>query len=158
MKKKRKRLVTGRFITQKQLPKERPSLGEIAEGQKEKDARPCGQNSEGSPYWDWMEKHGQRTEDGDIIESPLANPDVLANDEVVPSNTPSQADIDYVTVREGIDSVLTEKERHIMVLVIDGFSQDKIAHNLGIKQQSVSQHIRIARKKLDKYLRENIVE
>lgn len=162
MKKKRNRKVTGRFITQKQLPKENPTLGEIAEGQRETDVRRC--VKDGSPYWGYLDTQanvsGDRTDPGaaELREPVEANPDLLANDEVVPSGQVPRAVTEYGIVKEGINTVLTDKERHIMLLVIDGLSQERIARNLGVKQQSVSQHIRVARKKLEKYLADNIVE
>ena len=157
-KKRKDRSKPGQFIKQNRLPKEKPSLSEVIReftqgiSKKEWDVK---ETENGEDYWAWMEKHGQQTEDGDIIESPQANPDVLANDEIVPMETVSPIQHEYRTVREGINTVLTEKERHIMMLVIDGFSQDKIAHNLGIKQPSVIKHIKTARKKLEAYVKEN---
>jgi RNA polymerase sigma factor (sigma-70 family) len=155
VKKRKSRSKPGKFITQNRLPKEKPSLAQVIReykkgtSRKEKDVR------EGEDYWEWMEKYGAKDDDGNILESPQANPDILANGDVVPAGVPSDSDIEYVLTREAINTVLTEKERHIMMLVIDGFSEEKIAHNLGIKQPSVSAHLKKARIKLKKYVKEN---
>ncbi len=148
-KNRKKRRNPGRFITQNRLPKEKPSLKEIVKGQKDNDVI-----VQDTTYWAWMEKHGQQTEDGDILESAYANPDVLANVEVVPVESPTQSQQEYNNVREAMNKALTNKEKYIMMLLIDGFSQEEIARNLAIKQQAVNHLLNTARIKLEKYLQE----
>lgn len=162
MKKKRNRKVTGRFLTTNRLPKEKPTPEEIAEGQRDYDIRKITKEEQaaGSPYWGWMAQHGQQTEDGEIIESPLANPDTLAEGVVYESydEAAQQMQDRYALTRRAIKEVLTEKQRHIMMLVIDGFSQEDIARNIGMKQQTVSRYINQSRKKLEEYMQSHGVE
>lgn len=160
--KKRNRKVTGRFLTTNRLPKENPTLDEITKGQKEEDVRRLSKQEQaaGSAYWGWMAQHGQQTEDGEIIETPLANPDILAEGAIHGSLDEDEvnAQREYTLTRKAISEVLTEQQRHVMMLIIDGFSQDKIAHNLGITRQRVNSITKSARKRLEKYLRNNVAK
>jgi len=99
----------------------------------------------GSPYWAWMEKHGQQTEEGDILEFLQANPDMLNNGAVVLDN-----EVPVISLLEA-QLALTPKQWEIMRLVLDGFSQTEIVRNLGLKQAYVSKTIKASAKRLQRY-------
>lgn len=158
--KKRNRKVTGRFLTTNRLPKENPSLEEIEKGQREEDVRRMSKEEQavGSPYWGWLAQHGQQTEDGEIIETPLANPDILADGVThgIFEENEVQIQRECALTYGAIHKVLTEQQRGIMTLIIEGISQDEIAQDLGLTTQRVGQIIKAARQKLEKYLKKTV--
>lgn len=130
MRKKRNRRITGRTIIQKQLPKENPTLEEIAKGQKDWDVIKTDDNysGEASPYWQWMEANSQNGDGGEIQELPEANPD-------------------YIRVTESTDlretfievySILTDREKQVFGYLKVYKTDSEIAEKLGISTRAVN--------------------
>lgn len=147
---KRKRRVTGRFITQKSLPKANPTLEEIAKGQIDYDVISTNKDyskSEDSPYWQYVKNHTKNYFANDIKEMPEANPDVLGFQEVAIDEQPSYT----FTVEQVMSMVLTPKQANMLELYLKGYSQELIAKRYKISQQTVNQQINAAKKKLRDY-------
>lgn len=90
-------------------------------------------------YWGALMKNLE----GDLLEPVRANPDSLVY---------QQSDGKYRDlldeVLEEMPKLLTPKQLHVMQLLMDGFSQEKIARNIGVSPSAVNQHLNLARKKL----------
>lgn len=144
----RNRKKTGRFITQNRLPKEKPTLREIAQGQSVWDERKVTkqERANGSPYWGHMETHGQQA-DGEILESPFANPDTLGYTE---TDLLADVGVEETINKHAVYSALTKTELEIMQLWALNVPQDEIASKLGIKQPYVSRTISVVQKKVKK--------
>jgi DNA-binding CsgD family transcriptional regulator len=55
--------------------------------------------------------------------------------------------VDVVAVREAVGR-LTPRQQHICLLLANGHSQEEIAEDLGVTQQTVAQHVERIRKRL----------
>lgn len=135
-KKKRNRKVTGRFLVQKTLPKEKPmTLEEIAKGQKDRDVVQVSTDysaGENSPYWEWAEKQGGI---GEFTEIPLANGDFLPEPE------------DYIDTTERLRDVLqdtynalNEQEKKVFGYLKVNKTDKEIAEKMNISQQMVNKY------------------
>lgn len=147
--KKRNRKVTGRFLTQKQLPKENPSLEEIAKGQKDYDVKNMGDDYSGerSPYWDWAEAHSTHSDEGEIQEMPHANPDYLMGEVV--QETPNIREA-FITLYP----MLTDKEKKVFGYLKIEKTDGEIAEKIGTSQRAINKIRNNIAKKLEKVLKQ----
>jgi DNA-binding CsgD family transcriptional regulator len=102
-------------------------------------------NGEASPYWEWMEQHGEQNEDGEIMELPTSNPDGMRDtrDEYY------QRRIYYQELLMDTYETLSPKEKVVFNLLAQGFKEKDIAEELGINRNTVHMYRRRMKKKLD---------
>lgn len=109
------------------------------------------EKTNGSPYWNWVEKHSNYEPLEEETEFSRANPDVLEGIEPVYCDPVHSEGL----LLDAIYTTLTPKQAQIMSLVLEGYSQVEIARNLEVKQGYVSRVIKVSKEKLKKYFERN---
>ncbi len=102
-------------------------------------------------YWDWVESNVPQDEHGAFIESPLSNPDVLADGQTVEPVLTEELD----ALRVAAFEQLTPRQQEVWDLVMrQGHPQSEVAQRLEITQQAVSKLLDTAKASFTNYLRE----
>ncbi len=97
---------------------------------------------ESSPYWDWVAAGSERKNEGEFVEGPQADPDVLAYNE----NYQAERD-KYQSILETGFALLSPREKEVFQLLCKGATEVVIAQILSISRSSVHNHrIRIKNK------------
>lgn len=106
-------------------------------------------SGERSAYWEWARKHSRVDENGFILESAAANPDILPEMEAVERETANRE-----IMREVIRQVkLSRREKAVLdCLGIQGFTEEKTAEILCLSRRSVRTLLARAQKKCEKIL------
>lgn len=118
-----------------------------------KKRRSFGGGSESSPYWNYQYNKPQTGEDGEILEPPTANPDVLSADQGT-YYVSSERQETQEFVRQAIRRAkLSKRERQIVeFLTYTDRTQTEIADVLGLSQPVVSIYYKRALEKMRKYI------
>lgn len=98
-------------------------------------------NGESSPYNEWVDKHSKKDE-GESLEFPEANPDVLAEPDEIKENLTLK-----ILKRDWREIKFSKREQEVLVLLVEGLTQDATAKRLGIKRTSVQKMIERIQKK-----------
>lgn len=106
-------------------------------------------NSEESPYWQFLDRCSKDGNDGKIIEDPLANPDIFAEDDSVFNRPLSDLGQLQVDVIHEIMPTLSPQQRRVLELCgFDGRTLEVAAQTLGIKVATVQVLLQRARAKI----------
>lgn len=108
-------------------------------------------DGERSPYWDWVQRHSQKNEDGLYEELPQANPDVLSSDPEYWNVDEEENEENRKVFIEKFSTLfnrLTRQQRKVMFAIDQYKTEAKAAKALGISQPVVSKTLKIVRKKL----------
>jgi DNA-binding NarL/FixJ family response regulator len=105
-------------------------------------------------YWDWMALYSKTNSDGEYLENPLANPDVLSE-----TNYPweYERDDDHdEAVKEIVSQLkLSKREVQVITLMQQGATQYQAASILKISRNSVKVLIERMRNKVRKCVTQN---
>jgi DNA-directed RNA polymerase specialized sigma24 family protein len=102
-------------------------------------------------YWDWVEGNNVTDEDGLLVESFRANPDVLTEDQgitYVPTRHESVLDV----IKREAFTKLTPKQQDVWTLcMVQGRSEQDAANILDSTRPAVNQRLILAREKFAAY-------
>lgn len=108
-------------------------------------------SGEKSPYWDWVDRYAPRSNDGERVELPNANPDVLSDDSSF-WNLDEEENAEnrkaFLQKFAKLFNRLTRRQREIMFALELHKTQKKAAEVLGISQKVVSTTLKTVQKKL----------
>lgn len=96
-------------------------------------------SGEASPYWEFMAATTEkRTHGDDIIEHPLANPDVLDSSASLYERPLTElGELQMEAVRQTVDRLSPQELRVYELLLRDGKTQEKTAELLGTTRRNV---------------------
>lgn len=116
-------------------------------------------SGERSPYWDFLRKKRFKSENGEITEHVLANPDVLADDENLYGQPLSEDDeLRLRVIRETIEQLSPQQKKAVELCGMDGLTLKEAAEQMGVKLATVQVLLKRAGLKIKKnYDREKLL-
>lgn len=105
-------------------------------------------------YWDWMAKYRYTNAEGEYVELPAANPDVLSETSY-PWEYERDDDHDEA-VKEIVDQLqLSKREAQILTLMQQGATHRQVGSILKMPRGNVSKYIMKVRGKVKEIVRQN---
>lgn len=111
----------------------------------EKFMKPCG---EASPYWNWVQRKGFYNEEGELLESAEANPDILSEEQHL--YAPRKVDGNKAGALAAAWDSFSDKEKRVAELLSNGKSIEDVARVMLISRESVKTYVLRIKRKVQK--------
>jgi len=104
---------------------------------------------ERSPYWDFVKEHQKSDADGNILESPFANPDVLSEDDHMYHRPLSEeGELQFQIIRDTLAELSPQQQRVLQLCGFDGCTLKEAAKELNISIATVQTLLARAKEKI----------